>query len=101
MNARQKAKHYKRLYKEMLPKTVPVVYKSVTQSHYRVCYCMDIIDDINFSNKPQQLKTYIENKIVQELKPLIWNNLKTVIDYTTGTRKYFFDIWVVKHESED
>lgn len=47
MNARQKAKHFKRLYEESLPKKpYPVVYKSILPKHYRILQLIDVRDAV-------------------------------------------------------
>lgn len=102
MNARQKAKHFKRLYEETLPKKpYPVVYKYLSPKHYRIQQFMDMRDIAYSQDNPQLLKTHIENRILQELKPLIWDNLKTEKDFYSDKYRYWLDIWVESQESED
>ena len=103
MNNRQKAKHWKRLYEEALPKKpYPVVYQTILPKHYRIQQLMD--RDIAYSqDNPELLKTHIENRILQELRPLIWDNLITEKDRYMNKYRYSLDIWmgVEPQESED
>ncbi len=102
MNARQKAKHFKRLYEEALPKKpYPVVYKTLFPKHYRISQMIDARDIAYLQDNPQLLKTHIENRILQELRPLIWNNLKTEKDFYSDKYRYWLDIWVEPQESEE
>ena len=102
MNARQKAKHFKRLYEEALPKKpYPVVYKTILPRHYRIELLIDKRDIFYSQDNPQLLKTHIENRILQELRPLILDNLKTEKVYYSDKYRYWLDIWVEPQESED
>lgn len=93
MNARQKAKHFKRLYEEALPKKpYPVVYKTILPRHYKVEVCMDMRDIVYLD--PQLLKIHIENRILQEIRPMIWDNLITEKDRDTNKPIYSLDIWM-------
>ena len=95
MNARQKAKHFKKLYEETLPKKpYPVEYKTIFPRHYKVQQDMDIKDIIYLQDNPQRLKTHIENRILQELRPLIWDNLIVEKDRYTDKYRYSLDIWM-------
>ena len=95
MNARQKAKRFKRLYEEALPKKpYPVVYTTILPKHYRVQQLIDMRDIAYLQDKPQLLKTHIENRILQELRPLIWDNLITEKDRYTNKLRYSLDIWM-------
>lgn len=95
MNLRQKAKHFKRLYEESLPqKPYPVVIKTILPKHHRVQLLMDIRDIAYLQDNPQLLKTHIENRILQELRPLIWDNLITEQDTYTCKYRYSLDIWI-------
>ena len=97
MNARQKAKHFKRLYEEALPKKpYPVVYKTISPKHYRIQQLMDR-DIVYLQDNPQLLKTHIENRILQELRPLIWDNLITEKD----RYRYSLDIWMGAENGND
>jgi len=102
MNARQKAKHFKRLYEEALPKKpYPVVYKTILPRHYRVQQLIDRDDMVYLQDKPQLLKTHIENRILQELRPLIWDNLITEKDRDTNKYRYSLDIWMGVDDGND
>lgn len=43
----------------------------------------------------------LENRILQELRPLIWDNLKTEKDFYSDKYRYSLDIWVEPQESEN
>lgn len=99
MNLRQKAKRFKRLYEESLPKKpYPVVYKTTLPKHYRVQQFIDVRDIYNSQENPQLLKTIIENRILQELRPLIWDNLRVEKDEYIDKYRYSLDIWVESEE---
>lgn len=94
MNARQKAKHFKRLYEEALPKKpYPVVYKTLSE-HHMILAMIDARDIAYLQDNPQLLKTHIENRILQGLRPLIWDNLKTEKDKYLDKYIYSLDIWM-------
>ena len=100
MNARQKAKRFKRLYEEALPKKpYPVVYKTILPKHYRVEQLISMREIVCSQDSPQLLRTLIENRILQSLRPLIWDNLKTEKDFYSDKYRYWLDIWV--EQSED
>ena len=100
MNARQKAKHFKRLYEEALPKKpYPVVYKTQLPEHYRILQTIDERDV--YDGIPQLLKTYIENKILGELRPLISEHIKTERDLRTDKYRYWLDIWFEPQERKE
>lgn len=94
MNARQKAKHFKRLYEEHLKKPCPVVYKTSLPKHYRIQHIADARNIAYAQDNPQMLKTHIENGILRELRPLIWDNLKCEKDIYTDKYRYTLDVWV-------
>lgn len=95
MNNRQKAKHFKKLYEQRLPKKpYPVVYSTMLPKHYRIQHLMDVRDVVYVSDNPSMLKTQIENGILRKLRPLICDNLKTEIDIDTGKYKYSLDVWI-------
>ena len=95
MNARQKAKHFKRLYEESLPKKpYPVVYQTILPKHYRVSQMIDAREIAYAQDTPQLMRTHIENRILQELRPLIWDNLKVELDRYINKYRYSLDIWM-------
>lgn len=100
MNARQKAKKFKKLYEEILPqKPYPVVYKTPSLKHYRISHMVNAKDMFYSPDNSQPLRTLIENKIMQELRPLIWNNLKTESDLYSDNYRYLLDIWIESSEA--
>lgn len=92
MNLRQKAKRFKKLYEESLPKKpYPVVYKTISPKHYRV---QQIIDTRDMLDNPQLMKTLIKNRILQELSPLIWDNIIIEKYEHIDKYRYSLDIWM-------
>ena len=90
-----KRKHFKRLYEESLPKKpYPVIYQTHSAQHYRVCNMIDERDIAYAQPTPQLLKTHIENGILRELRPLIWDNLKVEKDLHTDKFIYSLDFWI-------
>ena len=95
MNLRQKAKHFKKLYEDVLPtKPYPVIYETRGTKHYRVCNMVDEKDIAYAQQTPQLLKTHIENGILRELRPIIWDNLKAEKDLYTDKIIYSLDVWI-------
>ena len=97
MNNRQKAKHFKRLYEESLPKKpYPVVYQYVDNFQlYRVKQCI-AFDDIICVQDPNLVKTCIENRILQEIRPLIFDRLNVKKDPYTEGYIYSLDLYLGK-----
>lgn len=61
MNARQKAKHFKRLYEQSLPqKPYPIVYQKPS-SHMKISYSIRRKDFEYAQDNPTLTKTTIEN----------------------------------------
>lgn len=95
MNARQKAKHFKRLYEESLPKKpYPVIYQTCFGQHYRIRHAIDSREIAYVESSSTLLKTHIENGILRELRPLIWDNLKAEKDIESDKVIYSLDIWM-------
>lgn len=95
MNLRQKAKRYKKLYEDILPKKpYPVVYVERAEKHYRVCREVSERELAYADVNPQRIRNSIENSIIRELRPYIWNNLKTEKDSYTGAIIYSLDVWM-------
>lgn len=94
MNLRQKAKHYKRLYEQTLPKSDLVKTHVMFPKYYRITQLIETRDINYLKDNPQMLKTHIENRILQELRPLLWNNLKTERDMYSDRYRYTLDIWL-------
>ncbi len=93
MNLRQKAKHFKRLYEQTLPKTHLVAAHVISPKHYSITQMIEA-KDIDYLRDNPQLKTHIENRILQELRPLLWDNLTTERDMYSGKYRYQLDIWL-------
>ena len=94
MNNRQKAKHWKRLYEESLSKKpYPVVYKTLLPKHYRVQYSIDA-KELAYIQLPEAMKNHIENRLLQYIRPLIWDSIRTEKDIYTDKYIYSLDIWM-------
>lgn len=93
MNNRQKAKHFKRLYEQILTKRVPYVVHVEKPRHYEIVKRLASEDVINSSDTPALLRRRITDSIVQELKPLIWQNIIAERELYTGAYRYQLDVW--------
>ncbi len=101
MNARQKAKHFKRLYEEALPKKpYPVIYKTILPKHYRIEQFIDTKTVFYTENKQELLKTLIENKILKELRPLIYENIIVEKEAYYDAFRVSLDIWLKGEKNE-
>ena len=95
MNARQKAKHFKRLYEISLPKKpCPIVFKTHNAKHFRASFMLDVRDVVYGQENPTLLKQHIENRILQEIRPIVWDNLKAEKDIYTSNVIYTLDFWI-------
>lgn len=93
MNARQKAKWYKRKYEECINKPVKVVTKSVLPEHYCFKREMNFADlfDIGYTDEgcKNASKDLFLNEFSYELKKLIKSNNITVHHYKKGHQDVF------------
>lgn len=95
MNLRQKAKHFKRLYEEALPrKPYPVVIKTAHNKHFRARYTLDHTDMRYGIDNPGLLKAHIENRILNDLRPIIWDNLIVERDEKADKYIYTLDVFI-------
>lgn len=81
MNARQKAKYFKKLYEELLSK----------QPHKHQ-YRMEVDKDFAQVHKPE-IEAQIEHRMLQILRPYIQNNLKVEKDLHTNKYILSLDFW--------
>lgn len=94
MNLRQKAKRFKRLYEEMRRQPY-VVFKTTKElKHYKACKILTEDEFFNMQRTPDLLVARIENDILNELKPVIKENIKQETDFYTGKLKYTLNIWL-------
>ena len=94
MNLRQKAKHFKKLYEDALPKKpYPVIYETHRAKHYRIRHMVDK-SEIAYAPSSQLLQTQIENGILRELRPLIRDSLIAEEDLFTNKIIYSLDVWM-------
>lgn len=99
MNNRQKAKHWRKLYEQQLPKKpYPVVYQHILPTHYRLEYLIDPRELYSSINDQQLIKTHIENEMMRKLRPLVWDHLKAQQDIYKGMIRYSLDVWMEEVE---
>lgn len=95
MNARQKAKHFKKLYEESLPKKpYPVVYKTAPLKHYRIEQFIDTKTVFYTADNDQLPRTLVENKILNELRPLIYENIIVEKEAYYDAFRVSLDLWM-------
>ena len=87
MNARQKAKHFKRLYEQGLPKKpYPVVYQTIKPKPYIVQTMTNIWDDV-----PMDI---ITDRLIKNMKETIKENIVVQEDKDYGKNVYSLYIWM-------
>ena len=96
MNLRQKAKHFKRLYEEALPKRpYPVVIKTWQPKHYKVT--KSIAKENHTFYGPEMfdhLRDHIISDMTRQLKTIVSDHVKTQENRDMNTIEYSMDIWV-------
>lgn len=92
MNARQKAKHYKRLYESLgATKINPTIIAGPELKHYKAEVMMphrDVLD------RPSNLDGYVIGKLLSELEPVINGSIISEEDKYADATRYSIDIWV-------
>ena len=94
MNARQKAKRYKKLYEEALHRSALVEYQTKDLKHYRIRKRIDFMDLIYVRSDEGAVRAYIENGILNEMRPFVTENLIAEKDEFDDGVIYTFDFWV-------
>lgn len=96
MNTRQKAKHFKKLYEQSLPqKTEHIIIKTTTPKRYTAQILLDMVECSKLENDlPKAFHAHIENLILDQIKPLVWSNLRSEIDVYTGKRRFWMHFWL-------
>lgn len=61
--------------------------------HYRIKQAMDS-REIAYAQNSSMLRTHVENSILRELRPVVWDNLKTEKDIYSDKWIYSLDIWI-------
>ena len=114
MNRRQKLKKLKRdnklmhdiinnssemkeLYRAYNEPIKNVVHISRYQ-HFRVKQSI-AFDDVAYAQNSNLLKTHIENRVLQEIRPLIWNRL--VVDKVPYAEAYVYSLDLYLKEATD
>lgn len=94
MNARQKAKHYKRLYEALgATKINPTIVATPELKHYKAQVVIPHSDHEAFG-LASNLEELVTGKLLSELEPVIKDSIVGETDpYLMGTR-YSVDIWV-------
>ena len=94
MNARQKAKHWKRLYEEKLPKKpYPIMYQSIGEyQHYKAHYSMPR-NNMSFFNA-DDLEEVVCRQLLSQLKPLVKKKMERFEDPEMGSVWYDLDIYM-------
>ena len=97
MNARQKAKHFKRLYEESLPKRpYPVVYQSLPMLHYKAEYlAKDLIEPTEIIEKA------VVDILLQKIRPIVQDNMQKELWGEYGYWKYSIDLWAPGKEKNE
>ena len=95
MNLRQKAKHFKKLYESGLPKKpYPIIHETHESRHYKVQFAAHEVEIACAQSDTSLYKTMVVNGILEELRPIIRENLKQERDFYIGKIIYSLDIWV-------
>lgn len=95
MNARQKAKHFKRLYEEQLPKKpYPVVYPAMLPKHYRIQLLVKTRDLVDLHGESQLLKNCMVNDMLRKIRPLIEENLIVERNIRLDAQLCSLDLWI-------
>lgn len=92
MNARQKAKHYKKLYESLgATKINPTIIARPELKHYKAEVVMPYRQT---EGLPSNLEEYVTAKLLSEVEPVIKDSIVSETDpYMMGTR-FSIDIWV-------
>lgn len=93
MNNRQKAKHWKRLYEESLPKKpYSVEIRTLPLKHYTARYS---IRKSEIEHYPQELlMNTIQNQLISQLKDVIKDHVEWEDNPMLYTRNFRFDFWL-------
>jgi hypothetical protein len=97
MNLRQKAKRFKKLYEESLPKKLyPVIYQSQGAKHFKAQTAIDERerDLLLMQNAPELIKNHVTAVIIEQLKPVICEHIKQESEIYSGQVIYSVDIWL-------
>ena len=103
MNARQKAKRFKKLYEDFMNmpfRNMRYVNHS-DLNHFKTQVSISK-DDVEFCEKYDNielLKTVVENETIAQLRPLIWDRLNVNKESPYKTT-YSFDIWLEEKDDK-
>ena len=95
MNNRQKAKHFKRLYEQGLPKKpYPVVYQTLPLEHLRACGMFEK-REVDFMNGyPEVLERRAAKLLAQQIEPYIRSRMISEEDVYARSVKFSVDVWM-------
>lgn len=96
MNARQKAKHYKRLY-ERCKATVPIhIVDESKLNHIKAKHMIpkDYLISCCMHDGVEAVRGEIVNNLMYQLKPYIQESMMCETDEYTGNNVYTADIWL-------
>lgn len=95
MNARQKAKHFKRLYEALgATKINTTIIAEPELKHYKAQFVMSNREILGSALNLAEIEELVTGKLLSELKPVIKDSIVSeTAPYMIGTR-YSVDIWV-------
>lgn len=94
MNARQKAKHYKKLYETLgATKINPNIIARPELTHYKAQVILSHYDHEMFGS-PSNLEEYVTTKLLSELEPVIKDSIVGETDQYINATRFSIDIWV-------
>lgn len=99
MNARQKAKHYKRLYEALgATKINPTIIETHDLKHYKAEVLMPY-RDLEAFGLASSLEEFVTGKLLSELEPVIKDSIVSETDPYRDSVRFSIDIWL-KQEGE-
>ena len=97
MNARQKAKSYKKqlkAYENLYCKPTEIIIDRTQLVHRKFSSVLNS-NDLMIANK-NEIKDAIHNKICNQIKLVLKDNLVEIIDLDNNRHIYEFDMWTLK-----
>jgi len=97
MNARQKAKHFKRLYEESLPqRPYPVIYKTLPLQHLKAEYLAK-----DLKEPTEIMEKAIADILLQKFRPIVQDNMQKEFLGEYGYWRYSIDLWAPGKEKNE
>jgi hypothetical protein len=95
MNLRQKAKHFKKLYEKTLYNRQDfAVHPYKLPVHYKIKASISKDELMQFPESAPMLTTKMINMMMQEIKPIVTNNLIVEDDIRSNEYQSSLDIWI-------